>query len=252
MDRDLEKIILKAEGKKWWHSFFQKKNKSKKLIKDKAKPQDAERYSVFIKTTYSENWQLGIFLFYFIGSIIILLFIISAQKSFANEKLWASYFFLILPSYFIFNLIRFFYFRGWRKRLPFEIIGWEKLVNTNQLNGIFWRDNCSISVNIVNPDPIEIKVINAALIIFANKAKKEIYPAETSDARLSLRRKEFIVNKITASGSVNIGIIRQIRKLCQKDLTMISKKFNNITSVIINIDEKTYSVMENLPDIGSN
>lgn len=248
MDRDLEKLILKAEGKKWWHCFLQKKNKSNKLIKEKAKPQNAERYSVFIKTTYSENWQLGIFLFCIIGSIIALLFIIIAQKTFANEKLWASYFFLILPSYFIFNLIRFYYFRGWRKRLPFEIIGWEKLVNTNQLNGIFWRNNCSISVNIVNPDPIEIKAINAALIIFANKAKNEIYSAEASDAILSLRRKEFIVNKFTARGSVNVGIIRQIRKLCQKDLTMISKKFNNITSVIISIDEKIYTVMEKLPD----
>ena len=251
MDRKLEKLILKAEGKKRWHCFLHKRIKSSKLKKTKSTPQNAERYKVFIKTTYSENWQIGIFWFYIFGSGLVLLFIIFAEKSFANEKVWASYFFLLLPVYIICNSMLYLHFKGWRKRLPFNLIGWDILVNTKKFDEIFWRDNCKITINNVNPDTVETKAIKAALIIFSNKSKKEIYSADTKDAIIASRRKKFIVNNLTAKGSANAAIIRHLRKLCQNELTMISKRFNNIDSVIISIDNDTYTVMENLPDGGA-
>ncbi|MCU0848732.1 MAG: hypothetical protein MUD12_12675 [Spirochaetes bacterium] len=248
MDKDIEKLISKAEGKKWWNKFFPRSKQHKKAARpERPAPTNAERYEVFMTTTYNSTFRFLSKFFYVASLALILIVLLSKETHDGSEAYIFLLFFMPLPAYLLVNLLRYIHFLGWRKRLPFRLEGWEDLANTNDLDRISWRNNCTISIIIRDPDPLQTDAINAALAIFTREAEKQIYTADMKDKN-RIRIKPFSYGSLKAAGSANVDIIRLIRKLCEGDLSMLARKFENFEAVKLGISRETYSVLEHDTD----
>jgi len=248
MDKEIQKLMSKAEGKKWWNKFFPLPIRRKKAKRpERPAPADAERYEVFMTTTYNSTFRYLSKFLYIASLALVLIVILTKDVHDGSDRYIILLFFMPLPAYLLFNLIRYIRFLGWRKRLPFRLEGWETLVNINGLDRTSWRNNCTVSIIIRDPDPLQKDAITAALSIFAREAGKQIYTADMKDKN-RIRIKPFSSGSLKAAGSANVDIIRLIRKLCEGDLSMLARKFENFEAVIIGISPEIYSVLEHDTD----
>jgi hypothetical protein len=215
--------------------------------RNKGEPPDPDRYGVFIRIAPGARIRAPFFFLYgLISTFIIVLFGLVDEFD-SSHRLALSAFFLLLPIYGAVDGIRYLRFRGWRKRLPFTLSGWEQLAGIRKFDRIFWRDNCAIRVIMIDADAAQERAVDDALAGFAERANKKIYPADSDRLPQSARRKKFVSGNLKARGSANTVIIGLIMHLCRGDLSGIAKQSGRLTSVTLSIDPEVYAVMPCTP-----
>lgn len=128
-------------------------------------------------------------------------------------------------------------FRSWRSRLSFALDGWQTLVDAENFgHDESWR-SCSLKIIVKKHSPQATQAIESALLIFTKRAHHHYYGNKES----SEDRKQWEVNGLEASGSSNRYVAREIKKLCEKELSIINKNLNCIKAVSITIgDDRAY------------
>lgn len=150
------------------------------------------------------------------------------------------------------HLYHYFIYRGSIYRLPFPVIGWERLVNRRTIEyGLVWHQ-VTIQIKLNNATSDQISAVKAALYIFFRKAQKKFYTPDVFG--LDPRRDwELVPNQtdytqITASGSSNPEVIGQIYRLMRGNLTMLQKKFPGfIQEINLSITDQYQEVAIDIP-----
>ena len=215
--------------------------------RNKGNSTDPERYGVFIKVSPGAGIRAPFFFLYgLISAVLIVLFVLVDEFD-SSHRLALSAFFPLLPLYFAVDVIRYLRFRGWRKRLPFALSGWELLAGMRTFDRLFWRDNCTVRVIMSDADAAQERAVDDALSGFAKRANKKFYAADSGRSSKSARRKKVVAGNLEARGSANAEIIGLIKRLCTGDLARIAKQSGKLTGVTLSIDPEAYAVMPYTP-----
>jgi hypothetical protein len=209
---------------------------------------DPDRYKVF-KETLLPNGEI------FAVLMLVAIVIIGGTLPVGWDLTILSMTIMILILVFLWlglHLYHFFIYRGSINRLPFPVIGWERLVNRRTIEyGLVWH-HVTIQVKLNNASNGQISAIKAALYIFFKKAKKKFYTPDIFG--LDPRREWEIMpeqtdfTQITASGSSNPEVVGQIYRLMRGNLTMLQNKFPGlIQEVNLSITDKYQQVAIDIP-----
>ncbi len=246
---DLGKIIDKAEQLKNKKRVEAEKNRpGPALIKPRAvTPPDDERWEVHRVFAMADvhwfRWLLPL-------ALLSLPVILCSGK---QLSVWQSWGFIAviaaipLGRYLaarLHALATFARFRSWRRRLPFKLVGWEKLVDTEHFDsGVYWRLEGSLKIELTSHPTLDGKAINALLYLFCHEANREFYVPEFCIAGFSGDpRKEWAVNGTTARGSVNNGVANQIYLFLDRRLGPLAAKHGVTGQVTITVSDKEYEI----------
>ncbi|MGL5892163.1 MAG: hypothetical protein ACRC3B_19875 [Bacteroidia bacterium] len=114
----------------------------------------------------------------------------------------------------------YFRFRNWRKRLPFQVAGWNDVVNHTAFEAGLWRHAQIKLVYNENTKPEEEKHFAAGLIVFAHLANTSYGERFENDPR-----HYWNTDLNVASGSVNVSVAARIIGLCTKKLTHTAQRY---------------------------
>ena len=131
--------------------------------------------------------------------------------------------------------LSFFRFSSWRSRLPFDLTGWQKLVDFSEFgNEELWR-HCKIELLLSEESPDASAAYQAALMVFSEKANQCYFRANGAD-----QQKEWKADGLTASGSANRHVARKIKQLCEGNLTRLKRKDGFMKEVRITTDPEHF------------
>jgi hypothetical protein len=194
--------------------------------------------------------------FWFIFDAIgISIFIIAAGLALIgkNDNDWFLYFKIISivgAIYFIIKLIilrplihtlKYPSFKNWIKNNSFNIIGWDKIYNNDDLLlRTSWYKQCTITINLVENCPQTTKdfIIAAAIIFIKNVNTIQTYYYD------GLEKWELKDMKLI--GSTNSSTLGFVHRLIKNDLNLINKIHGGILSLEIGGDKQTIYV-DSLP-----
>lgn len=237
----LENFRLKMAMKNQREKPAKKESKGKMRDFDPSK-QDPEGYEVYKKITAGAGW----FIFYpvvFVGLLVIVPTIAILKSEWLVWLALAIITLLVIQG--MLNIIRYrFFFKGWRKRLPFVLTGWDELIKSKKMYcDLCWTD-VTVTVVLNQNKHEEAQWVRAALGILAKNAGKAFYDAESG---FSDQRKKWEVEGLSASGSANPDVMKAMKKLCQEELTYINKKYSAIEEVRITINSQEYEIPIEIP-----
>lgn len=233
------KMAMRSPRKK---KAAEKESKEKMRDFDPSK-QDPEGYEVYKKITGGAGW----FIFYPVVLVSLLVIVPAVAVLKAEWLVWlviAIIALLVLQG--MLNNIRYhFFFKGWRKKLPFVLTGWDELIKSKKMYcDLCWTD---VTVTVIPKEHAlqnrntaeETKWIEAAMALLARRVQKAFYQAEvgTSD-----KRKKWESRRLSASGSANPDVLKALKTTCQKELAYIGKKHQTISEVQISLDSEEYEV----------
>lgn len=204
-----------------------------------------------IKEITPESWQvfnlistryMNIFLWYF---IVLTLGIVFLLMYFAGNWSWSLYPALFLCTLFLIRfmghqllkLIDYQKFKNWRKRLPFQVIGWEHIIdNRDILKDEHWYLDVGVAISLKQATPKEaLKVIDDSLFILITEANKSFYELNFSQVGFvgDIRKKWTKTGPTEARGSAYGYILGLIYRLITTYLHSVQKKWDVIQSVTV-------------------
>lgn len=127
----------------------------------------------------------------------------------------------------IYDAVRFKY---WRRRCPFEIHGWETLVDDPELEHERWRP-CEIHITLAIDSPDIRAGLTALYEVFAIEANRLYYNADSEDD--GRRRIPWTSSGADATGAANSRVLWKIYKLLSEHLGKFHRKTKAIASVSI-------------------
>jgi len=150
--------------------------------------------------------------------------------------------FLLQVSQIALNRLRYrFFFKGWHRRLPYTLSGWEELVRSKRMYAdLCWTD-CEIIVESGEMSDECLSYVKAAILLYCKKANGEFYTRESGFPR-DYRKEWSITTGSSAAGSANTGVMRRMKKLFGRDLAIIARKRRCISAVRIQIKSEEYEV----------
>lgn len=111
-------------------------------------------------------------------------------------------------------------YRRWRKRLPFQLLGWDELVNSTSFSIGAWRHG-QLQMHFHSSTPPEIiKLFTSSLVVFAHRANNSYGERYDQDPR-----HYWETDYLKANGSVNIQVAALIEKLCRNKLSELHERF---------------------------
>lgn len=232
MDKDLEKIIKNA-GKS---TSTKKGLEAKPYFQVPSKPYD---YLVYKKLTAFSGFSVIPFIFIFpLAMCIGFVFPGFAQVTILSLVSYAG----LLILYVLINLLRFQLFKGWQEKLPFALKGWNEMIAAKKMYcDLCWNDTqITVEHNAANKETVE--VIQAALTLFCKRTQKAFYQQEITSSGSQLRQEWKLVNPSTAIGSANPEVMRYMKNLFEKELSLIANKTKQITAVNIEFLSEEFEI----------
>lgn len=140
------------------------------------------------------------------------------------------------------NRLRYrFFFKGWHRRLPYPLYGWEELVRSKRMYAdLCWTD-CEIIAESGETSDECLNFVKAALLLYCKKANSEFYERKSGFPQ-DYRKEWSIDTGSSAAGSANTGVMRRMKGLLGRDLAMIARKSRCISAVRILIKSEEYEV----------
>jgi hypothetical protein len=181
------------------------------------------------------EWALGSVFTFYVGLITVYCILGIEDDLITKYIIYAA----IIGIVFIilFSFIHFIYYRNWRNRLPFKLIGWAELVSIRRFNKSVWR-NATIKIQLnETANDEQRKVYIAALTLFCHRANKKYYSTDFSDARNTWK-----VKGLQASGSINNIIAFRLYSFCKNTLTKLQLERAALNFMIIEVDKRSFSV----------
>lgn len=133
-------------------------------------------------------------------------------------------------------VIHFLIYRNWRKRLPFQLIGWSELVLAKPLKRTEWRRvTVSIQTEALTSD--QKQAYQAAVEVFVHKASRRFYSTDFMD-----QRRKWELGDLKASGSANTGVTYELYRWCSGTLTRMHNEIGGLKSVTIETGKKSVTV----------
>ena len=117
-----------------------------------------------------------------------------------------------------FNFIGYIFFRGWDKKLPFELIGWSSLVSQKGFTNIYRWTNIEISIICKDSPHSKIQLLQNELNKFIVKANAQFYSMEFTADMKEDPRKLWTMEHLTLRGSLNNQVARELYKFLTKNL----------------------------------
>jgi hypothetical protein len=245
-DKKIQKITAEAEKlkKEEQVKLEKEKNKSIKKPKDLLKtPHNDETWRVY-KALFSRSvgflWLLPL-------ALIPVVYIIYANET--NKFVTYLSIIIAIP------LIRWIYliiklhqgysaFRKWRKQLPFELIGWENIVDSKHFNNtLYWRLNASVRIEFQTKDSFNEKLLTDMLFLLCKKMGKCFYTPEFAIAGFaSDPRKHWEVQGNLIKGSLNNQVVLEIYKFLSEELRPLASEYQNVQRVILEASLEEYKI----------
>jgi hypothetical protein len=111
-------------------------------------------------------------------------------------------------------------FRKWRKRLPFQLLGWNGLVNSTAFSVGAWRHG-HIKLHLHSRTPPEVvKLFASTLVVFAHRANSSYGQRYENDPR-----RYWETDYLETNGSLNVNVAALIEKLCRQKLAELHERF---------------------------
>lgn len=136
-----------------------------------------------------------------------------------------------------FCFFHFLNFKSWRKKLNFQLNGWEYLTQVQPLKKSEWR-NVKINLDLSSTDASIQKAYSAALEIMRHKAQKRFYSTDFIDARQNWK----LIDEKSLIGSANTAVTYEIYQWCTKVLSPIQKELGGLNSLTIHVHNKSFTV----------
>ncbi len=235
-----QRAIIKSQKE----SEKRNKEKIKNSIKPPSTPENSDRLSTWWRVqvpipdlSFVFTWMFAVMVVF----VLVVSFLPFSISRLIPDSVIVFFVFKIIPSvciaillFSLFSCIRFF---SWRRRLPFELSGWEQLVDFPGFGeDEEWR-HCSVVMLLKAENNNFSEFYRAALVVFIEKANSCYFASDDSS---SLR--EWAATGLTAYGSANRHVARQIKKLCEGNLKRLHKKYGRLQKVIITIDSERFFV----------
>lgn len=140
-------------------------------------------------------------------------------------------------------------FRSWRAGLPFELKGWQELNERERPPTRERWQRMTVTVELPAPPPAppppageapyrEVHAltadddradhVQAALMVFAERANRAFYASRNEDHK----RSEWTVNGLVARGSANAYVLWRLHLLCRGPLALIARKRGSFVVVL--------------------
>lgn len=200
--------------------------KNKRKPRPKRRPQTGrhERFRTWLRMAIVADLRIFIPLFS-VGIVYMTLLIINSGTEFMGYGDLHAIFLALGGTMLIFLIGYYFVFRGWRNRLPFELHGWNELVDAENFSTAYWQQ-LEITIETAATDAQSRQLLEAALFIFRNNTKSAFYTTDFSDSR-----KRWVIEGLSANGSANPRVARYVYLLCTDTLTKLQKETRLITAV---------------------
>jgi hypothetical protein len=218
--------------------------------------QDPDRYEVFQKLFLSSGNHAA-------AALILFIVLVSLGFSYGWDSVLPLLAFAVglwlawkLFMYIYYQL----FFREWRKKLLFQLEGWERLVNRDILRCDLCWSTVTIEVKVEDRQSAK-NYTKAALKLFGTRAEKKFYTRDTDaddaptfDPRNSWKFiDENKAGSVVMQGSASTEVIALIKKLILGDLSMINRESPGaIKTVILSITDQYQEVDIEVPStVGS-
>lgn len=141
----------------------------------------------------------------------------------------------------ILNQLRYrIFFKGWYKRLPYTLYGWEEMIHSKRMYAdLCWTD-INITVETDEKSHEYLQYIKASLLLFCKRAGKAFYSRKTGSN--DYRKTWSITTDTSAQGSANTEVMRYMKKLFDHDLAIMAKNKHCISSARIHLVSQEYEV----------
>ncbi|KOY85604.1 hypothetical protein AD998_05055 [bacterium 336/3] len=135
-------------------------------------------------------------------------------------------------------------FRKWRTQLPFELIGWENIVDSKYFdNTLYWRLNACVKIEFQTKDLFNEKVLTDMLFLLCKKMEKCFYTPEFAIAGFaSDPRKHWEVQGNLIKGSLNNQVVFEIYKFLSQELKPLAFEYQNVQRVILEASHEEYKI----------
>lgn len=146
--------------------------------------------------------------------------------------------------HYLLKIIRFSYFKNWRKTLGFPIKGWDYLgTNPDYPKTYEWDREIIFKINFKDSaQNEERKLMHDALYLLTCNANKQFYTLNEMQSGFlgDIRIKWMINDKLTATGSGDHGVLGEIYLSIDKHFRKIHEKYHCIDSIDIGFSKKTF------------
>jgi len=135
-------------------------------------------------------------------------------------------------------------FRKWRRELPFQLNGWEEVVDSDIISDdCTWASKFKLNVEYDGTTEDDVRNISAYLTVLTKKVNKCFYePESIIESYSGDPRIPFQVEEYSISGSANCEIVKVIRRFLMDDLSMLERRSHLIKSVNLWFANELYKV----------
>ncbi|MCU0439870.1 MAG: hypothetical protein MUC49_18455 [Raineya sp.] len=135
-------------------------------------------------------------------------------------------------------------FRKWRGQLPFELIGWENIVDSKYFdNTLYWRLNACVRIEFQTKDLFNEKLLTDMLFLLCKKMDKCFYTPEFAISGFaSDPRKHWEVQGNLIKGSLNNQVVFEIYKFLSQELALLASEYQNVQRVILEASQEEYKI----------
>lgn len=233
MDKELEKILKKADK----FSDSDKKGEAPVKIFPPNAPYD---YLVFTQLNAFSGFSTIILL-------IIIPLLLCIGFFFSDFVITTIYILLVyallISIYAAINYFRYKHvFIGWQEKLPYELKGWSEMIAAKKMFcDLCWNDT-KVSVELKNDAPEMKQLITAVFQLFCERSKKAFYTKKTGSSSLRYRQDWKITSDFTMEGSANPEVMRYLKDLFEKELSIIAHKTGKIQAVKVELLSEEFEV----------
>ena len=230
MDKSLQHILNKANK--------QKAPSPKESTPKVFTPNEPYDYVVFTKLVFMSGFSRIIFLV--ILPVTLCAGFFSKNYHYETTIALLSYAGCVLL-YTAVNYVRYQYvFKGWKEKLLFPLRGWDELIRSKKMFcDLCWND---IEIHITpepHSDPLIRELIEASLLLFCKRTIKAFYTRRLGSESKRNRQDWKLTSPLSATGSANPMVMRYMKNLFEKELSVIASKINaRFYVTIVNASEE--------------
>jgi hypothetical protein len=235
MDKDLQHVLDKANK----HKANRPKENEPELFSIN-EPYD---YVVFTKLVFMGSLYPVIFLVVIPAILCVGFFITTLSNAITILILYS----VCIALYYAFTFIRYHYlFKGWKEKLPFTLNGWDELIRSKKMFcDLCWNDVEIYVTPHSSATPINYELIEASLLLFCNQSKKAFYTKKAGSQSTRNRQDWKVTSSLSAAGSANPQVMRYMKNLFEKDLSVIALKTNSqFVVTVVNVSEEFEVMVE--------
>ncbi len=231
MDKELSDILKKAN----------KDNKVEEQVPPTKifPPNEPYDYLVFTQLTRFSGFQKLIFLIIIPAGISTLFFFDNMS---ATALMCLSIYGTLLFLYLVINYFRFQKFKGWQERLPFALIGFSEMIRTKKMFCDLCWNHTRITIEQSSNDADIKQVIEAALKLFCKRTINAFYTEKMGYSSKIARNDWKLTSSLSAEGSASPEVMRYMKDLFEKELSLIAKKTGAIKCVKVELYSEEFEV----------